>query len=232
MNDKILENDEFDYPKPKTNVFIAGKNPRTSSHIGWNNDLSQFWGYSEGYKTAADSLIEKMLQDGHNLSLDTMIFPAIFCYRQYLELSMKNIIISGRFIEEGRKLPFSGHDLMNLWGNCKTIICDYNKVTSDNSDTKILNLVKKYIKEFSQVDFNSEYFRYPINKEEGLHHTKHISIDLENLMKRMNELYNFFEGCRCMIDELNDAIMEEKVMAIEYERELMAEIEAEMKYYY
>ena len=54
------------------------------------------YGYIDSYKTAADELVEKSGAE------DLLVFPVVFCYRQYLELVLKTIC----------KLNFSNHDFI------------------------------------------------------------------------------------------------------------------------
>ncbi len=42
----------------------------------------------EGYKHGADLMVERALED--RVALDVLIFPIIFCYRHYIELSLSS----------------------------------------------------------------------------------------------------------------------------------------------
>jgi hypothetical protein len=219
-----MEPKEIEYPKKGEKIFIEGLKVEQTACVGWNGQLSQFWGYIEGYKNAGDVIIKEAIEDGTGLALDTLVFPTIFCYRQYLELTLKYIIILGEIISTGQFSSIKGHGLKPLWVRCKIILDWYN----EGKDKQFLNIIEEYILDFDTMDPNSVNFRYPIDKDGNPIHSNRKTIDLVNLRDRMNELYNFFDGCQHMIDHVNDNILEMK----QIESELKREIEQEMMGYW
>jgi hypothetical protein len=50
--------------------------------LNWGGGLV----YALGYRTAADALIERVA----GMDQDALVYPIVFCYRQYLELLLKS----------------------------------------------------------------------------------------------------------------------------------------------
>src|SRR5438132_10675486 len=69
--------------------------------------------YASGYKLAGDVLVQHVVDTRDHR--DTLVFPIVFNYRQYLELRLKEIIIVGRILsDEASEFP-PEHDLRVLW---------------------------------------------------------------------------------------------------------------------
>lgn len=85
--------------KDKTDIvkhLFGNQHPSYVSQYGWQKDLGDStytFGYIASYKEAADTLVEKMLPD-------LLLFPIVFCYRQYLELLFKNIYHQNKSSDE------------------------------------------------------------------------------------------------------------------------------------
>lgn len=182
-------------------IFTKGKNPLTSAHFGWQDQVSALWGIKEGYKNAADNLVDIALEKGSigdRKTLDTYIFPAIFLYRHSLEISLK--LIYQRYYG---KLPQGGHKLAHLWGKV------YDDVIKDINNEEFLEQVKQYKQNFikystDRIDFNelksnfeeiqnvdkeSDVWRYLLKKDGNLYFTSSESIDYLNLKIVMGELF-------------------------------------------
>lgn len=74
--------------------------------VDWQNNACTSGGwiidpwdlYADGYREAADHLVERIVE-GQSLTLDTIVYPIVFLYRQYLELRLKQLIpLSGRLL--------------------------------------------------------------------------------------------------------------------------------------
>ncbi|MDV0443828.1 hypothetical protein [Methanorbis rubei] len=93
-----------DFPKKCEKLFISEGYPTEYSHIAWGDMNMQFYGYIQGYKNAADTLIIHALEKGCPFVLDTCVFPVCFLYRQYIELALKKIYLSNtKDTEEEKK---------------------------------------------------------------------------------------------------------------------------------
>lgn len=136
----------------------------------------------EGYINSALNLLEIIKKSSGNFAKDSYIFPALFCFRQYLELTMK--ISIAQFKNLGGKYENDDkHSLISLWSS---LYCFLEK----NKNTKI---VEKMIREFDEIDSTSTFFRYPYRKMVEDTSPDRL-INIENLQTKMLQLYRFFEG--------------------------------------
>jgi len=190
--------------------------------------------YAIGYKYAADLAIEHGLKK-HSLdvikyhenyrTVDVLVWPAIYLYRQYLELRLKSIMIRGSMLElyeEGKYaneeyMEFeSGHNLYNLWNDCRTLLENFYS-DPDTEDLEELKTMDKYIEEFSKFDENSYKTRYPAskpakNKESKPYNYEKRQFSLDNLKSVMDNIYSYLEDQNSSLDG-----------AVDYERECLEE---------
>ena len=69
---------------------------------------------TDGYKTAADLMVAAAGQD--RLTRDTLVFPIIFNYRHFLEISLKYLLATyGPNVDI--ESNWRSHDLATLWGS-------------------------------------------------------------------------------------------------------------------
>jgi len=126
-----------------------------------------------------------------NLVKDSYIYPALFCFRHYLEIIMKNTILRYR---NGDMIPFEGessfktHDLEELW----TKLIKHIQVDED------VDNIGRIIRELNEVDNDSTTFRYDyhLNRIVRNKDNKQINelLDLDVLRLRVLQLYRFFDG--------------------------------------
>jgi ribosomal protein S8 len=209
-----------EFPKKGQKLFIESGDYHKFSHFAWGNINDQFYGYISGYKKSADLIIKNALKCKDILILDTCIFPACFLYRQYIELTLKDMYLS--YSEENKEEKIEAikrisHNLHSIWIKVKPLILKY--FPDDNIDT--LQAVEDYLIQFINEDSNSFSFRYPITKDLRLVHTKERRINIENLAKRMNELESFFSAVSTAIGVMKD-----------FEDEMKRYYEADMQGYY
>jgi hypothetical protein len=142
----------------------------------------------EGYINSALNLLNIIKESNGNLAKDSYVFPALFNFRQYLELTMKESISSFEKLG-GQYKDDKNHTLTSLWNSLYVFL--------DKGD-KELPVVGKLIQEFDDKDRYSMAFRYPYQKgKEGelqQENSFNDLIDIENLRTKMLQLYRFFEG--------------------------------------
>ena len=165
------------------------------------NDLgvgSSWYLYPKGYKHAADLLVEHIMSI--NLNQDTLVYPIVFLYRQYIELILKRLIRDGNeLLNISEKLP-QGHKINDLWKKCRVIL---EKVWSNESREE-LDAAEACIKQFSVKDPTSTAFRYPTDLE-GYPSLPKMQINLRNLLEVMRRISSFLESCDIGIcEELNN----------------------------
>src|SRR5262249_50330134 len=102
--------DEIRWPRKGDILFEAGSDWWHNAWGGWAHD--QWAGYAEGYKLAADLLVQHVVETRSNQ--DLLVFPIVFLYRQALEVALKHLILQGfQLLDIDEKLP-THHRLVHL----------------------------------------------------------------------------------------------------------------------
>ena len=155
--------------------------------------------YVEGYKIAAEKLIDEVLSTQNER--DTLIYPIVFLYRHYIEIQLKEIIQTGSvLLDEKRKLA-KGHELFPLWLIAKIII---NKIWVSDIDNKSINEAEEIIKSVCIIDTKSDSFRFPFDNK-GQQTLKGISvINVRELKENITPLVQFLDGVALAIFAYQD----------------------------
>lgn len=147
-----------------------------------------------GYASTSAILLYLISLSNDRYLRECYIYPIMFCFRQYLELTMKDSILYFRL---KRKVAYSGesnlgcHDLLVLWNNLKLYF--------DITDSEV-KCVHRIITELNTVDNNGELFRYgsSLTKKVLDKNVEMPLIDVSILFTRIIQLYRFFEGINLM----------------------------------
>lgn len=151
------------------------------------------------YINTALWMLDLIKLTNNNLVRDGYIFPALYCFRHYLELTMKDSIHyfklnRGNISSDKLGYEDNIHRLFHLWNSMRNFL--------DNDNVVIR--VGKLIKEIDVIDESSTFFRYAYN-----HKDKKIieydypatMINISLLKKRMLQLFYFFEGVNSLARE-------------------------------
>lgn len=180
-------------PNPQDKLF-------TSAEDWWNNACLNFlphgWTiYAIGYKDAADILVEHIAKTKRQQ--DTLIYPIIFLYRQYLELALKDLILEGRkLLDDPDPLPKT-HRIDELWRLCDRLLEQISPGDSADSRKEIGRLIE----EFAQVDPLSMSFRYPEDKDGNPTLPGLTNINMRNVREVTGKISVILEGAGAMIYE-------------------------------
>lgn len=164
-------------------------------------DVGNWEMYVSAYKTAADMLSDHVIKDA--VLGNSLIYPICFLYRQYLELRLKKLIISGRALLDDRTDPQHVHNLETLWRSCRAIL----EQVFPNESTDAQQVVEDCIREFSRVDPQSMGFRYPAAKDgqPTLGELKLSHVCIQNLKHVMERMSGFLEGATGAVIDYLDA---------------------------
>lgn len=143
-----------------------------------------------GYVNAAALLLNIIKISDDRFVRESYINPVMFCFRQYLELSMKDSILR---LRNFRKTAFRGennlehHNLLSLWNELKKYL--------DVNDTTV-KCVGNLINELQSVDEKGTLFRYNelLSKSICNAERRMPLINVENMYMRILQMYSFFEG--------------------------------------
>ncbi|MEK3720581.1 hypothetical protein [Paenibacillus sp. FSL H8-0034] len=223
MDEDIFgDNNVIEYPKKGAKLFQGTSNYYEFAHFGWGIK-SSFYGFIKGYKGVSDRAVDFAVKSKDIAILDTHVFPIIFNYRQFLELSLKALYLDySSDPTEVKKEKFKdfNHNLMTVWNAIEPMlleVCGSNK--------EMVKHAKGYVEQFHKQDKSSFSFRYPITKQLEPIHKKEERFDLVNLKNRMEELDNYFGGADGALDYLKSCIQDQE----EYRNEMRAEWEAEIQ---
>ena len=157
----------------------------------------------EAYINTALWLLDLIKLSNNNLVKDGYIFPALYCFRHYLELIMKDSIhyfkVNNSEISS-EELGYDGkHGLIKLWEILKVYL---------HNDCEV-NMVDKLITQLNEFDKGSTSFRYPFDYDNRnkiiIEYTyPPMMINIYELKKRMLQLYSFFEGVNSLSREFSE----------------------------
>jgi hypothetical protein len=148
-----------------------------------------------GYKAAADLMVERAAGSGYGR--DTLVFPIVFNYRHFIELSLKYLIATyGRSVNV--EPNWKSHDLAELWRTFKGVLKQYG----DNDPDQTNQAVENIIAEFAKVDPQSFAYRYPVDRDGNLLELGQSELDLQSLAAVMKGLERYFTGCDGWLDDL------------------------------
>lgn len=171
---------------------------------------NKFFLYSQGYKEAGKLLYEYCVDN--SFYWNTLIYPLIFNYRQFIELRLKELIIMGYSFIEDEKDFADTHSLSKLWNTYRTEIL----IHIETIDEEILNNVEKIISQFNSEDPKSMCFRYPVTtaprRQKSL---SRDTIDIKNFKKVIDKLIYFFDWQWEMISYHQD--LKEEMIAEMYQ---------------
>ena len=186
------------YPRRGSQLFIENANEQQAV-LGHPFFTSKYYEYEIAYKVAADTLVESSIKTDGIFSC-VCIYPIAFLYRQFLELRLKDILWKYYPNFEKVKATTGGnlsgsHNLYLLWKKLREYFencsCTIPEQIKGLPRSEVLEAVEDLIAEMRIFDRNSEAFRYPFSKKNTKSFPNMISVDLENLKERMNELANF-----------------------------------------
>lgn len=171
-------------------LFVESENLNDTfiNNTASNNEIM----IPNGYISVSILLLNLIQYSKSNLVKDSYIYPALFCLRQYLELTMKKSILRFR---NGETKPFEGegkfktHDLIELWVKLKKHI---------ESKDEFVDCIEQLLNELNVVDNDGTAFKYDyelnsIVRKKDQKKLKDL-FDIEVLRNRVLQLYSFFEG--------------------------------------
>jgi hypothetical protein len=176
----------LEWPGPNEKLFQWTHRCRFNACVNYR--APTLHGVANSYKEGADVLACGAAKG--EAILDNVILPVVFLYRQYLELTIKGIIETGRHAEEeGFGYP-KHHHLRNLWAEAKHLIKEHYKEDAPRE----IDYIDQCIEEFERHDPESFSFRYPTDKGGNLNLRDISHIDLRNLYETMQRIA-FLLGC-------------------------------------
>ncbi|OKW89086.1 hypothetical protein AWP85_01595 [Escherichia coli] len=147
--------------------------------------------YTEGYRRAADILINHIDESGRDQ--DFLVYPVLFLYRHHLELLIKQIIgLALALAEDPDKHQYKkdDHNLNNLWPLAQKLILEVD----DSYRPSDFKIVKEVVKALHQADERATDFRYAKRNDgtrslEGIHY-----VNPRRFGEKMGEASDLLDG--------------------------------------
>lgn len=182
--------------------FVPADNPCDNAKIEDGKGTRLFW-MILGYKEGADLMVEDAQKSPY--VRDELIYPILFCYRHFLELSLKFLLV-GRCQTLTTKQK-SRHDLIWLWKKFLEVIKPYD-MADPRKETPVVGDI---ISEFAKIDPNSCSFRYSEDQSGKLISIAYENIDLMHLTNVMHDVSDYFNNCfdhMVMLDQYKSSDLE------------------------
>lgn len=187
------------WPEDEGRLFTSGKGWWENAQVT-HHPLSRAAIIERGYKRAGDILVGQALKEQSDMNF--LVYPIIFCYRHYLELNLKWILMNyGKYAGIGPDT--SSHNLRKLWSNCRHVLEHFS--FDDQSSRTGIESVEGLVHEFARVDPGSFNFRYTTDTCGEPIALQITDVGLENLREKMGKLDHFFCGWDGYIDFLVSA---------------------------
>lgn len=191
-----LLNADFRWPQDGDNPFTVSKDWFQNATLA-QNEFTRLSLMMEGYKKAADLMVEQSVAS--RADRDYLVFPIIFNYRQYIELSLKYLLYAyGASVDVDPN--WKTHDLSLLWSEFAILLERYETSDPDNADA----VVEYVVAQFSKIDPQSFSYRYPVDTKGKPIPLEHELLNLESLHDVMQGVGSYFTGCDGYLDSLNN----------------------------
>ncbi len=190
---------KLSWPDKKKSLFSKRKDWWNIAHLEITNIDDGLSIYSQAYKDAADILVEHTQTD--KTSLNFMVFPILFLYRHYIELALKEIILTASKYLGKKQSTINFHTLSKLWEEAKRLILEVDLDIPKDDIVAVAN----QILQFHNLDKSSMTFRYPADNQGNVFKNLSDYINIENVREIVDGLHAWFFGLACVLGEYQDA---------------------------
>lgn len=202
-----MTEDKMLWPRNKSKAFVESMNGPLHANLVFLQCLDSDFLIAGGFKESADMIVSN-IEEGKSVAHPEKYFlPIAYLYRHGIELALKYIIKSGielKILEKTGNLKnlLGKHVLSLLWDRAKQVILD---LWSENELNGIDN-IERLIREFNNLDYSGQNFRYPRDKEGNSSLEKMPnSVCLKQLKTACTELFSFFNECDIELSASIDA---------------------------
>jgi hypothetical protein len=191
---EAILNTEFRWPSPGDRPFSVADDPFDNANIA-DDGFARLNLMTEGYKKAADLMVEASAND--RFARDTLVFPVIFNYRHFLELSLKCQL--AKFGPDAGIGPnWTSHDLAKLWAEFLAMLDHFGTDDPDEVDP----VVEAIVLEFAKIDPGSYSYRYPVDRKGDAVPVAYSDLHLPTLADVMQGVAGYFKGCDGYLSDL------------------------------
>ena len=193
INDDLSDLPEIPWPKAGDQLVSEQGHLKFSARV---SNVGELFPYIEGYKRAGDAIWSRVEENPRLAGIGYLVFPMVFLYRHFVELSIKQIIALGRYLEgDGFEFP-AHHRLKELWDDARVLI---ERVVTAEA-TADLDAMGVMVEQLDQIDRESFAFRYPRTKGGKPSVVLIQDLNLEVFRSGIEKMASFFEGCSAQLD--------------------------------
>lgn len=131
-------------------------------HFKFHTMPDHWGGLASAYKDSGDVIIDafKQTRGAHR----DLLVTALFCYRQYFELTIKHIASRLNYHLSGEETPYRTiHNLEDLWSDMERAAKELmgDNLFTDEDDERMFRKVKSCVADLNWLDPRGTGFRYP-----------------------------------------------------------------------
>jgi hypothetical protein len=153
--------------------------------------------YVQGFKRAAEVLGEHVA--AHRSDITDLTMPILFCYRQWIELYLKDFLVIGMRLRGEEVTRPTGHNLRALWGDARPII---EEVWPEDDHPEQLDRLEARLHELADLDGPSGTgFRYALGRTGESSLPDDVSINLQNVAHVMAKVAWVLDGAAELLAE-------------------------------
>lgn len=183
---------ESNVPNPRPGDTIFGPDADWWHNAVVSEFHSSWYVYADGYRQAAAHLVETASLDRSRN--DFLVYPIVFLYRQYLELSFKGMLRDVSWLRGDDPPLFSSHSLTTIWNRLRPLL----REAIGDDDEIHWQVLTNCVEEFSRCDPSSQTFRYPESRDGSPagHTVTHINLrrlrdEMDNAYAVIDSLWNY-----------------------------------------
>lgn len=176
-------------------LFIQGEDWHNNAMLGWTHFPWDI--YAAGYKDAADALVGALTE--RKASLDSMVYPLVFLYRQGLELQLKLILALAHRLAGKEAVADHKHGLMLLWSELRRHL----EQLDPGEGTKELSAIEDFNRQLDSVDPGSFAFRCPTTKKGELSLPEMRHVNARHLSEVMDSVFMLLRGIHSWLGEMD-----------------------------
>jgi hypothetical protein len=193
-----MGSDEYLWPEPGHRFFEFTRS-RPDAYTWMQPSLTE---YAYMYRESAERLIDLACDAPGLLNVHAM--PAVFLFRHYVELSLKDMIGDARVLDDQQRGFPDTHGLARLWSELRILLRRIG--SEDGNDNVVLHdVVEQMIAELDRADPGSMAFRYPRGRQEAgrppLLADDYEYFDMRAFRDQARRLVHFIDGSSTQLDE-------------------------------
>jgi hypothetical protein len=183
---------QLPWPRPGDQLFAEADDWWMNACVNWGGGNAT---YEVGYRRAGDALVEEVARN--RVDAASLVYPIVCCYRQYLELLLKDVLAEARrYYDIDEPVP-TKHSLLLFWQPLRKLLAQ--RWPEEQSE---LEAVGDAVRQFDAVDQLSYAFRYATTpKGKQSLPTDMLRINLRNFAEVVARVGTFLETSATVLNE-------------------------------